>query len=149
MGAYSIIGTNATGTANKSLATVIAAATVRPRVYDIIVGNAQTPADQAIDLVLGRFTAIGTEGAAYTPRPLDPADPASLTTSGITHSAEPTYTANQGMLDAPINQRATFRWVASPGSEIIAPATANNGLGFYLLSATAAAIQRCTIYFSE
>jgi hypothetical protein len=36
-----------------------------------------------------------------------------------------------------MNQRATFRWVASPGYELRNPATATTGLGLQLVTATA------------
>lgn len=148
MANYSVQGPNESGTANKTLINLISATTVRPRLYDLIVGSVATPADQAVDFLLGRTTAVGTAASNPTPAPADPADPASLATAGITHSAEPTY-SGVNLLDIRMNQRATFRWVASPGSELVAPATANNGLGFKLLSATAAAIYGATVLFSE
>ena len=52
------------------------------------------------------------------------------------HTSEPTYTSNTEVLEIPLNHRATFRWVAAPGSEIITPATDNNGLGFKNLHAS-------------
>jgi hypothetical protein len=148
MANYSVQGLNETGTANKTLINLIAATTVRPRLYDLIIGSAATPADQAANFLVGRTNAVGTAGASPTPAPLDPADPASLATAGITHSVEPTY-SGVNLLDIPMNQRATFRWVASPGSELVAPATANNGIGLKLLTATATSIYYATELFNE
>jgi hypothetical protein len=73
------------------------------------------------------MTAAGT-GTASTPNPLDPADVACLTTSVINYSAEPTVTANSSVFALSINQRASYRWVAAPGSEFVWPSTATNGL---------------------
>ena len=59
----------------------------------------------------------------------DSADPAAVSVCGKNHTVEPTYTAIASLLDIALNQRATFRWVAAPGSELMAPATAANGIG--------------------
>ncbi len=149
MRAYVINGLNATGTATKTLGTAIASTTARPSVYEIILGSSATPADVAGLFALSRFTAVGTAGSSFTPNPVDPSDVASVTTAGITHSAEPTYTANQDMVQVPLNLRATFRWIANPGFEIKAPATASNGLGLRLVSATTTAVQNGQIFFFE
>jgi hypothetical protein len=145
---YSVSGPNATGTANKTLVTVVSTTAVRPRLFDLTIGNSQTPADQAAQYAVTRFTAAGTAGSAPTPNPLDPGDTAGVATAGITHSAEPTYAATT-LLRINLNQRATFRWVASPGFELIAPATAANGLGMYLVSATATMASDGTIMYFE
>src|SRR4051794_36086542 len=102
--------------------------TRRARIYDILVGSVATPADQACKFQVGRTTAGGT-GTAYTPNTLDPGGPAGECGSDTAHTVEPTYTSNKELLVFSLNQRATFRWVAAPGSELICAATQNNGLG--------------------
>lgn len=149
MRGYSVLGSNATGTANKTMVNVIATAAVRPGIFEAIVGCAATPADQAGNFAIGRTTANGTAGSNPTPQSLDSADVASITTAGAAHSAEPTYTAGAKLLSFSMNQRATFRWVAVPGYELISPATASNGMGFYLVSATASTVFDGTLYFKE
>lgn len=149
MRAYSVPGLNASGSATKSIVTIISATTVRPRVFDVILGSQATPADQAGEFSVTRFTAAGTAGTSPTPLPLDPSDVASIATAGITHSAEPTYTASSTLLDINLNQRATFRWVASPGMELVAPATTANGLGLRLVAATTAMVEYGNVFFFE
>ena len=61
---------------------------------------------------------------------------------------EPTYTANLVLLSVALNQRATFRWVASPGGELVYPATASNGLGIQTTTASAVAIS-ATVHYNE
>ena len=100
----------------------------RGKIYDIIFGSEATPADAAILWTFRRYTAAGTS-TAVTPQALDPADAAFLGQAGENHTIEPTYTAGAIMLNIPLNQRATFRWVASPGGEIVYPATTANGIG--------------------
>lgn len=142
-------GSAATGT-NKTILTLISATTIRPFIYDVVVGAVATPADQAARFYLARFTAVGTEGAGFTPVALDPADPASLADYGVgVFTAEPTYTANAIVLQISLNQRATFRWVASPEGELKAPASANNGIGFYSLSSTSTQAHEVSFHHGE
>lgn len=146
--AYSVVGVSGSGTADKTILGVTATAAVRPCIYDILVGNAQTPADQAVQINAQRYTAAGT-ATAFTPVAVDPGDPASTATAGITHTVEPTYTANAVLLRFGMNQRATFRWVATPGYELKAPATAANGIGLLNKAATAAMTLDATAFFFE
>lgn len=141
MRGYSVSGPSATGTANKTAVTVVASATVRPRVYEFTIGTKTDPntTDQQLEWAIGRFTAAGTAGSAPTPNPVDPGDVAAVATAGITHSAEPTY-ASTYLMNIAQNQRAVFRWVAVPGYEFVAPATAANGIGLKNVAITATAI---------
>ena len=136
-----------TGSAAASVGSLIAAATRRLKLYDLLVGSEATPADNPFTWLIRRCTTVGT-ATAVTPQALDPADPASICTANENYSAEPTITANSELLDIPLNQRATFRWVASPGGELVVPATANNGL---LLSTpvASAVLVSATAHFSE
>ena len=94
---------------------------------------------------VSRITANGT-GTAVTPVALDPADAAAASTANANYTAEPTVTASSSGFYVGINQRASYRWVAAPGSELVAPATANNGFtvrvrsGGYTGTATAEAL---------
>lgn len=119
-------------TASASLSVgVINANATRPRRskwYEILLGSEATPADNPFLWVVQRCTTAGT-ATAVVPQPLDPADAATETTAAENHTIEPSYTAAAFMLQLALNQRATFRWVAAPGSEWVTPATASNGLG--------------------
>src|SRR5690348_2288983 len=90
----------------------------RAKIYDVILGSEATPADAALLFTFRRCTAAGTN-TSVTPQPLDPADFATEFDAGENHSAEPTYTAGAILLNIPLNQRATFRWVAAPGGELV------------------------------
>lgn len=124
---YNISGSD-TNTAATTMWSVTSAATIRPRIYEVLIGSVATPADNAWEFIIGRFTAAGTS-TAFTPIALDPADPAALAAAGFNHSVEPTYTANAYLLRIAGNQRACVRWVAAPGGELVLPATAANGAG--------------------
>jgi hypothetical protein len=144
---YALVGTGTVGT-NKSIIGMTAAATIRPAIYDIVLGCAATPLDLAGRFAVARFTAAGTS-TAVTPLALDPGNPASLAAGGSNHSAEPTYTAGGILLQFGLNQRATFRWVAAPGGELIAPATAANGIGLYSISHGGTPICEGTFHWEE
>lgn len=119
-----------TASATLSLGTMTADST-RPRrlkVYDIIVGSEATPADAAILWKVQRCTVAGTS-TAVVPAMLDAADVLTEYDAGENHTIEATYTTDMHLLHIPLNQRATFRWVAAPGGELVMPATAANGFG--------------------
>lgn len=124
--------------------------TVRGRIYDIVIGSSAATADQAARFKLGRTTAVGTEGAGFVPNNLDPAGPAGAYDSGVgVFSVEPTYTSNKELLTFALNQRATFRWVAAPGSELALAATQNNGAGLKTATSTSTQAHDATILFYE
>lgn len=100
----------------------------RAWVYDMTFGADGTPADNAITWKVDRQTSTGTRTAA-TPAPADAADAAALIVAGVNTTIEPTVTASTQLLEIAANQRATYRWVASPGSELVVPATNVAGLG--------------------
>ena len=144
---YSAQGNIAVGT-NKTALTMVSASTIRPSLFDVVIGCDATPADQAARFVIQRFTAAGTV-TAVTPEPTDPADPAALATSGSNASVEPTYTAGKILQTIPLNQRATFRWVADPLRGYKAPATAANGLGCQSVAATGTAAHYANFTWEE
>lgn len=150
MRGYSVSGPSATGTASKTAVTVLSTTAVRPRVYEFTIGVKTDPntTDQQLEWAIGRVTAAGTAGSSPTPNPVDPGDVASVATAGITHSAEPTYAATY-LMDMVMNQRAVFRWVAVPGYELVAPATAANGIGIKNVAITATAVINSCIMFME
>jgi hypothetical protein len=102
-------------------------------IYDVMMGCDQTPADNAIGWVIDRQSTAGTGTAQIAP-PLETTDAAALITCAVAHTAEPTVTATTKLLEIGINQRAGYRWVASPGGEFVVPATTANGLGLRALS---------------
>ena len=124
--------------------------THRLSIYDILVGSVAAPADQACKLVVQRTTALGTPAGTYTPNNLDGAGPAGEGLSGQgVFSGEPTYTSNKELLVFSLNQRATFRWVASPGSELMTIATQNYGAGLKSHSSTSTQAYDATVLFLE
>lgn len=147
---YSINGQRAcAASAPQTLLTLITATTIRPYIYDMLLGSSATPADNAILWFLQRFTAAGTAGSSVTPQALDPADPSATSTAGQAHSADPTYTAAAILFRLALNQRASHRWIADPSAPIGLPATGSNGVGLYATHASFTGNIDATIHFSE
>lgn len=140
---------NRTASTTLSLGAITADAT-RPRRgkwYDLVLGSEAAPADNPFLYILQRCTALGT-ATPVTPSPVDPANAATESDAGENHTVEPTYTANLILLALPLNQRATFRWVAPPAGELVYPATASNGIGIQTPTSSAVAITG-TVYYEE
>lgn len=120
----------------------------RGKVFDILIGTTGTPADNPMQWDMSRMTVAGT-GTALTPVSLDPADVAALSTGTSNYTVEPTVTANSSVFNVGVNQRASYRWVAAPGSELVYPATAANGFAGRVLSSGYTGNATMTALFQE
>lgn len=121
---------------------VVNADATRPRrfeIYDIIFGSEAAAADNPFLYVLQRCTAPGTS-TAVVPQACDPADAATEMDAGENHTVEPTYTAAAILAEIPLNQRSTFRWIATERGRLVAPATASNGIGIATPTSSAVAV---------
>lgn len=98
----------------------------RGKIYDVLVGTNGTPADNYMEYDISRQTASGT-ASVVTVNALDPADSTLTSLCGANATGEGTITASSSVFYVGVNQRASYRWVAAPGSELVWPATANNG----------------------
>ncbi len=153
MARFAIDGTaTTTATPFDTALSVIADAT-RPRrgkVGEFTVGaeGSATPADVIVASAIGRITAEGT-ATDVVPLALDPADVATEADAAEDHSAEPTYTAASEIFRIGRHMRATYRWVAGPGGELVWPATASNGFGFRSEHGSAAHDERWHSIFNE
>lgn len=119
----------------------------RPQIFDWTSGWGGTPADNAIALRVQRTTTAGTGGAVVA-EALDPDDPASRATVIENLTVEGTA-GGIPIFEQIINQRATYRWVAAPGGEIVLPALASNGLSFASFHASYALSHEITVYFVD
>lgn len=144
---YGVIGTQ-NAAASVTIATIRSTTAIRPRVFYITIGSAATPADQANNMHILRFTNDGG-GTAFTPNALDEGDPAAAAAAVVDHTTEPTYSANSQLLSISFNTRANFQWYANPGAELVAPATADNGLGLRFIVATGTQLHQATMHYEE
>lgn len=149
MAAYSV-ELNRTASATLSVGTITADAT-RPRrgkIYDLTFGSEAGPGDFAFLWQIQRCTTAGTS-TVVTPQPLDPADAATESDAGENHTIDPTLTANAILMSEPLNQRATYRWQAVPGKELVYPATASNGLAVRTPTAGALVAITARVHYDE
>lgn len=128
------------GNSSASQANVGAGAFRRGKLYDILVGTNGTPADNFMEYDIALIT-LGTTPAGITTAlisslsstfGLDPADVSFTSALHINSTAEVGIGALTEKWYVGVNQRASYRWVAAPGSEILYPAnssaTGTNGL---------------------
>jgi hypothetical protein len=131
------------------LALTAATATLtRAAVYDVLIGTNGTPADNFVEWDISRQTAAGTS-TAVTPVPLDGSLRAAGTVGSANFTAEGTITASTSLFYIGVNQRASYRWVAAPGSELIIPATNLAGLALRAKSAAYTGTATGAMYHEE
>lgn len=148
---YSASGSGLLNGTSKTLIGLTSTAAVRPMILTVDIGTVASPADNAANYQIRRFTAAGTAAASPpTGQALDPNDPVAVVVVGLAvYSVEPTYTAGAHLLNISINMRNSYRWVAYPGGELRMPATAANGLGLQSISASTAFNVETCIHFEE
>lgn len=146
---YASDGTQTVASPTDSALHIASDGNVRPKIFDILFGSNTTPADNALQWLIQRLTAVGT-ATSVTPQPLTSEEPAARATAGENHTAEPTYTSNAIMLNWSMNQRASPRWVAArPGCEMVGPATSASGFGFQPVHSSATPDVTVTAHHEE
>jgi len=128
--------------------TAAAANMRRAKVSEFSIGCEAATADNAYLWQVQRCTTAGTAGTNPTPVALDAGDTLACTiVIGQAHTVDPTGTTV--LLSIPLNQRASFRWVAYPGGELIIPATASNGLKWETPTAGGLLTVTAGVHFEE
>ena len=117
-------------------------------VEEFVIGNEGTPADNVVNYIVQRATAEGS-ATAVVPTRNDLADAESDMNVGENHTTEPTYTSTEELWEFPLNTRATYRWVAPPGAELVIPATNEAGIGWVGFHASATTDYRATASWIE
>ena len=139
-----------TASATLDVGSVIAAASAPRRLqfYDLMFGSDATPADVAFLWEAYKRTGAATGGTAPTITPLDEGD--TIASTGVSNQAPTTNGAGGSVvkLSIPLNGRATFRWVAFPGSELVTAATVSTGVALATPTMTAQAVE-ATMLFNE
>ena len=120
----------------------------RIKLYDVMFGTLGTPADQSYEFDISRQTAAGTS-TAVTPNPEDAADAAAFTVGSANFTAEGTITAASSLFYLGMNQRASYRWVCAPGSEIVGPATNLAGLAMRTRSVSGGTVTATTQFLFQ
>lgn len=133
----------------------------RGKLYDLMIGTAGTPADNYYEFDITTIT-LGTTPSGITGSlisslsstiALDPADINFVAAIQINSTAEVGIAALTEKWYLGINQRASYRWVCAPGSEILYPANSSlagtNALAVRGRSAASTVNMTCTTMVSE
>jgi hypothetical protein len=136
------VGTNLTIIALESSASVVG------KIHQLIVGSAATPADIATQFDVLRHTVAGATGTAVVEKPTDPQGSAPACNLRGGTMTEPTYEADF-LLEIPLNQRATFTWIANPGRELRTVVGTANGIGVRSITSGGTAVHSVTVGWDE
>ncbi len=145
---YSVVDQQAVTTPLDSVISLEGSATVTMWLHYIAMSYLSDELDDMVQWTLQRCTADGT-GDALTPTPFHDADIAAQGTYLGNHSAEPTYTAGEILLDIGVNTRSSQQFFAQPGREIMTAAQANQGYGLGALHGSSTPTCLATIHFSQ
>lgn len=133
----------------------------RGKMYDILIGTNGVPADNFMEFDVALVT-LGTTPAGILNTLVssissnfatDPADTTFISAMQINSTGEVGITANTEKWYLGINQRASYRWVCNPGSELLYPAnssaTGNNALDLRVRSGGYTGTATGTVMVSE
>ena len=117
--------------------------------YEFIIGHDAAPADNAYQYQIANVTNENATpgGGAVTPLNLVRNGRTSLSNAVEASTADATVTL--AFLEIGLNMRATFRWIASPGSEMICDDAEDNGWGIMCIQAATAVVGNYTLLFEE
>lgn len=137
-----------TGASAKTLLSVLASATRRAKLLQVIVACTDTPADATAVFRLCFITADGT-GTSETTQACDSADGAPSCTSKKNYTVEPTY-ASQNLWETGLNQRNTAIWNATFGGPFVTNLSGGTNLGIGLQMVSGPALKyRATFIWEE
>jgi len=159
MAKYSITnGSTSGGGTQQSMTTTyvgailgLSSSTTTPRrfkIYDVLIGTNGVPADNFVEWDISRITASSTT-TVLAAQPLDPADATALTVATVNSSTFGTITTGSNVFYVGVNQRASYRWVAAPGGELVAPATSSAGFQLRARSGGYTGTATGTFHFEE
>ena len=120
----------------------------RGKWYDILVGTNGAPADNFMEFEVARVTGSSTATFIAAP-PLDSADAAHNCLVAVNSSAFSNNITVPNLWYIGMNQRASYRWVCAPGSELVWPATSSNGLTLRQRSGSYTGTATATVMYQE
>lgn len=136
---------------NLTILAIESAAAVRGKIDEFMLGSDATPADLAGEFALLRHTAAGAAGTAVVEKPQDPLGGTPSCNARGGTMTEPTYeaVATDGLMQIPLHQRNTFRWVALPDGEFYMVVGTANGIGLRCIAHGGTPNMNASIYWKE
>jgi hypothetical protein len=147
MASYQGVHRTPAGT-NLSVLVLTSSAAVVGKIHQLIIGSDAAPADIATRFDVIRHTAAGAAGSTPVAKATDPQGAAASCTLRGGTMTEPTYEADF-LMEIPLNQRATFTWIANPGREFRTTVGTANGIGLRSISSGATPNINCTMAWDE
>jgi hypothetical protein len=139
---------NRTASLTLPVGSVGVGSTTRFDIYDIVMGSEATPQDSIFKWSMFACSAMGTS-TGVTPKALDINNiNAAAILGGENHTIDATPVGGS-VLAVALNQRATFRWVAAPGGELISASTASSGFALYTPTASALIAVTATVHANQ
>lgn len=150
-----------TGNSSITSATIGYGGPRRGKWSDLLIGTQSAPGDTALQFDVVRATLSATNPSSgivlisslSSSFMLDPADAGFVAFCGINSSVETNLAVLAEPWNIGINQRASYRWVAAPGSEIVYPASSssagNNALSLRATSLSYTGLVTATVIFNE
>lgn len=133
---------------NLTILALESSATVVGKIHQLVLGSDATPADVATRFDVLRHTTAGAAGTAVVEKATDPQGSVNACNLRGGTMTEPTYEADF-LLEVPLNQRATFTWIANPGRELRTVVGTANGIGVRSVSSGGTPNIGCTLGWDE
>lgn len=152
MAKFSVVGQDTNATATTILYFVNPATSPQNlELYEVVWGSDATPADSAAEYMIRYVTDENATpgGTAVTPRPVAREGRAALSNAVEAPTGEPTYTGTINLFMLGLNQRASFRWIAAPGSEFISADAEDEGFSVFVVGVTTAWNANITMLYEE
>ncbi len=149
---YHINGSQTVAGTDDTTLTVERGASKRFKVFEMVSGfTLASPSDNLLTVRLHRFVTADGAGTARVPNPLDPADGVCVATGLTNHTTEPTtYSTDEEVIGGfGQHMRATYRWVAAPGKEIVVADVAAEGVGLVASHASVTPEHVGELFFAE
>ncbi len=130
------------------LLALVSNGSVKPKLFEIVIGTSITPTDNAGEYRIIRTNASSTGPQTVTEVSLDPDGTAiRVVAEGGTMTTDATETGG-ALLVIPLNMRATFRWVTNT-KFIQGVNTADNGLALDVVAQSSAFLTHATMMWEE
>ena len=149
---FSATGRNITRTVQRTTCVgLTSSSSTRGSIYELgctFPSEIEAPPMSCVRWVVGRYRAPGI-CTAVSPVKFHRGSPSALLAPGERHLVEPAYLAAATLLDLPLHPRATWHWYASPGSEILIPATGCDGVGIASFAPTSGEVAEAVVHWEE
>ncbi len=149
---YGVLGVQTVNsTSDETMLSLVAASARIFSVYDFMFGVSGVHSDGTyIYSITNIISGGGGTGDAAVPQPLDLTKSIAAVTTGLKEiTVEPGTVNAVNSFEIPTNTRASYRWQATPGSELVSATGAAAGFAFQSRSLAGTTATACTVLMEE